>query len=94
MERRTFDFPAALSRNAVCCGAEIRGGGDEVECVFVVLVERNRFLASTQPRSEAFSTVTKNVSAFPHYPIRGEVHTSQQRAPDYLVTLVYADPSA
>lgn len=93
MGRRTFDFPSALAGDTVCGGAEVGGGGDEVECIFVVLVERDRLLASTQPRGKAFSTATIMYQPSLIPLTRGDVHTSQQKALGYPVASVHADPS-
>lgn len=49
--RHAFYFPSALARDAIGDGPEVGGSSHEVERVVVVLVERDRILSCSQPRS-------------------------------------------
>ena len=52
---RTFHLPPALAWDPVRGGAQVRSGGDEIERVVIVLVERDRVFPRTKTGSEAFS---------------------------------------
>ena len=56
---RTFDFPACLVFDTIRRRSEIRGGGDKIESVVVILVEGDSFLAASQPVGESICTKLK-----------------------------------
>ena len=51
----TFHLPPALAWDPVRGGAQVRSGGDEIERVVIVFVERDRVFSRTKTGSEAFS---------------------------------------
>ena len=57
IESRTFHLPPALAWDPVRGGAQVRSGGDEIERVVIVFVERDRVFPRTKACSEAFSAV-------------------------------------
>jgi hypothetical protein len=56
----TFDFPATLSGNAICCGTQVGGRSHEVKCIIVVFVKRYRFFTRPKTRSQPMCAKKRN----------------------------------